>query len=213
MTHSLSLRHSISVSRSRTASFLPALFDTGLESFSGRHSEDHLRLQKKPLAAHRQDRVTLPHRIHSRQVSSSLTHLQAPLSSILSCVQKLRRQIAMEDQSTPSPASVEVVGEDLQTSAPRTRASSLSRYTARSIVNLSGLSVSDPLPGSYETSVMDRRNRSSSITSSLAEEDVDKVPTSTYRYNPRQVSLPSLLSPILSLSLTLVSFTLWLSPA
>jgi hypothetical protein len=77
----------------------------------------------------------------------------------------------------------------------RRPSSSRSAYTSRSIVSLSGLSVSDPLPGSYETSALaERKYRSSSLTSLLGgEEDDDsdsRIPTTTFRYNPKLV-LPS----------------------
>lgn len=52
-----------------------------------------------------------------------------------------------------------------------------SSYTSRSIVSLSGLSVSDPLPGSLDNS----RARSTSI-SSLGTYEEDGVNTTTYRY-------------------------------
>lgn len=70
------------------------------------------------------------------------------------------------------------------------RPSNSSHYTSRSIVSLSGLSVSDPLPGSYETNEIDHRRRASSVTSNQGyeeEEDDDQIPTTTFRYNPKMV--------------------------
>lgn len=59
-----------------------------------------------------------------------------------------------------------------------------SQYTSRSIVSLSGLSVSDPLPGSLEST----KNRSASI-SSLGTYEEDETHTSVYHYgnNSHQV--------------------------
>jgi hypothetical protein len=76
-----------------------------------------------------------------------------------------------------------------------------SGYTSRSIVSLSGLSVSDPLPGSYETAVLtEHRKRRSSSISSLQDnkggaDREDDIPTTTFHYNPRLVRC---LSPLLS---------------
>lgn len=69
-----------------------------------------------------------------------------------------------------------------------------SLYTSRSILSLSGLSVSDPLPGSYEsTALAERKRRSSSVTSLQGgEEDDDdsRIPTTTFHYDPKMVISP-----------------------
>lgn len=101
-----------------------------------------------------------------------------------SCVQKLRKQIAIED-------ALGLTQETEVTLSEPSRRPSGSQYTSRSIVSLSGLSVSDPLPGSYETNAIDHRRRTSSVSSNQGEED-DRIPTTTYRYNPKMVPSTSL---------------------